>query len=100
MKIAVFGGDKRMLFAAKAFYDEGHEVLLTGFDSLVSLCGIRVCTVREAATECDIAVLPVRPVTDGKLFAPFSKHPISIAGTIDRIGQKPLFSGGAFLLKP
>ena len=100
MKIAVFGGDKRMLFAAKAFYDEGHEVLLTGFDSLVSLCGIRVCTVREAATECDIAVLPVRPVTDGKLFAPFSKHPISIAGTIDRIGQKPLFSGGALLLKP
>ena len=100
MKIAVFGGDKRMLFAAKAFYDEGHEVLLTGFDSLVSLCGIRVCTVREAATECDIAVLPVRPVTDGKLFTPFSKHPISIAGTIDRIGQKPLFSGSAFLLKP
>lgn len=100
MKIAVFGGDKRMLFAAKAFADMGHEVLLTGFDSLMSLCEIHVCTVQEAADESDIAVLPVRPVTDGNLFAPFAKHPISIAGLADRIGKKPLFSGSAQMLKP
>ena len=100
MKIAVFGGDKRMLFAAKAFADTGHEVLLTGFDSLVSLCEIRVCAVKEAAQECDIAVLPVRPVADGNLFAPFSQHPISINGLEDQIGKKPIFSGSAPMLKP
>jgi dipicolinate synthase subunit A len=100
MKIAVFGGDKRMLFAAKAFADRGHEVLLTGFDSLMSLCEIRVCTVQQAADECDIAVLPVRPVADGNLFAPFSQHPISINGLADQIGKKPIFSGSAPMLKP
>lgn len=100
MKIAVFGGDKRMLFAAKAFADRGHEVLLTGFDSLMSLCEIRVCTVQQAADECDIAVLPVRPVADGNLFAPFSQHPISIIGLLNQIGKKPVFSGSSQMLKP
>ena len=100
MKIAVFGGDKRMLFAAKAFADTGHEVLLTGFDSLVSLCEIRVCTVREAAKECNIAVLPVRPVADGNLFAPFSEHPIRVAALSDLLGKKPVFSGSSQMLKP
>ena len=100
MKIAVFGGDKRMLFAAKAFADDGHEVLLSGFDSLLSLCEIRVCTVQEAADACDIAVLPVRPVTDGNLFAPFAKHPISMDGLTDQIGKKIVFSGSAPMLAP
>ena len=100
MKIAVFGGDKRMLFAAKAFADRGHEVLLTGFDSLMSLCEIRVCTVQEAAEECDIAVLPVRPIADGNLFAPFSQHPISISGLMELIGKKPVFSGSSQMIKP
>ena len=100
MKIAVIGGDKRMLFAAKAFADMGHEVLLSGFDSLVSLCEIRVCTIQEAAGECDVAVLPVRPVADGKLSAPFSQHSISIGGLMELIGQKPVFSGSAHMLKP
>lgn len=100
MKIAVFGGDKRMLFAAKAFADCGHEVLLTGYDSLVSLCEIRVCTVQQAAEECDVAVLPVRPVADGNLFAPFSQHPISISGLMPLFGKKPVFCGGSEMLKP
>lgn len=100
MKIAVCGGDKRMLFAARAFASEGHEVLLAGFDSLVSLCAIRVCTVDEAADECDCAILPVRPIMDGHLNAPFASHPIDIAALLERIGQKPVFSGCASMLRP
>ena len=100
MKIAVFGGDKRMLFAAKAFADRGHEVFLSGFDSLVSMCRIRVCAVQQAADECDIAVLPVRPVVDGNLFAPFSQHAISVSGLMPLLGDKPVFCGGSQMLKP
>ncbi len=100
MKITVFGGDKRMLFAAKAFADRGHEVLLTGFDSLVSLCEIRVCTVHQAADECDVAVLPVRPVADGNLFAPYSQHPIRMRGLMALLGNKPVFCGSSQMIKP
>ena len=100
MKIAVFGGDKRMLFAANAFAKDGHEVLLTGFDDLISLCDIRVCTVEEAADECDVAVLPVRPVRDGHWNAPFAAHPIPIGALMERIGEKPVFSGCSRMIRP
>lgn len=100
MKIAVFGGDKRMLFAARACADEGHEVLLAGFDSLLSLCEIKVCSPEEAADLCDCAVLPVRPIADGCLNAPFSQHPVSIGGLLERLGEKPIMTGCARMIRP
>ena len=100
MKIGIFGGDKRMLFTAQAFVSDGHEVMLAGFDSLVSLCDIRICSVQEAADECDCAVLPIRPIIDGNLNAPFSEHPIRITDLTERIGEKSLFSGSSHTLLP
>lgn len=98
MKIAVFGGDKRMLFAAKAFAREGHEVLLAGFDSLVSLCELRICSALEAAQQCECAVLPVRPISGDLLNAPFATHPIKITALMEQIGKKPVYSGCAHLI--
>lgn len=100
MKIGIFGGDKRMLFTAQAFVCDGHEVLLAGFDSLVSLCDIRICSVQEAADECDCAVLPIRPIVDGDLNAPFSAYPIRISDLTERIGEKPIFTGSSQMLLP
>ena len=99
MKIGIFGGDKRMLFAARAFADEGHEVYAAGFGRLTSMCEICICTVEEAAERCDIAVLPVRPIADGALYAPFSKESIDPAGLLNRIGKKPVFTGCAGMLR-
>ena len=100
MRIAVLGGDKRMLFAAKAFADEGHEVYLAGFDDLLSLCEIRICDAEKAVENCDIAVLPVRPMKDGFLNAPFSKKDIDISGLVKQLGIKPVFTGFADQLEP
>ncbi|MBQ3331034.1 MAG: hypothetical protein IJG87_07635 [Ruminococcus sp.] len=95
MKIAVFGGDKRMLFAARAFADEGHEVLLAGFDHLISLCDIDICGWAQAAEQCDIAVLPVRPAAEGALNTPFSEKKIPMTELMGLTADKPVFTGFA-----
>ena len=100
MKIGVFGGDKRMLFASKAFADGGHEVYVAGFDHLISLCDIRICGYADAADRCDIAVLPVRPTADGYLNSPFSERKIGLSDLTERIGDKPIFSGFADRVRP
>lgn len=100
MKISVFGGDKRMLFAARAFADDGHSVYVAGFDHLISLCEIRICDIEEAAESCDIAILPVRPLADGYLNTPFSERRIAIKTLLRLIGKKPIFTGCADLIRP
>ena len=95
MKIGVFGGDKRMLFAAKAFLQNNCEVAIAGFDSLMSLCEIRVCSIEEAASWCELAVLPVRPVKDGFLNTPFSHERIGIRELLRMLSEKPIYSGCA-----
>lgn len=100
MKVAIFGGDKRMLFAARAFMNEGHEVFVAGFDNLMSLCEIQVCGIAQAAERCDIAVLPVRPITDGCLNMPFSEEKTQIPELMKMIGEKPVFSGCADQIQP
>lgn len=100
MKISVIGGDKRMLFAAKTFFDDGFDVAVAGFDELVSLCGIRVMSIGDAVNFADIIVLPVRPVKDGALSAPYTERKTDISELMSVIGDKPVFSGCAELLKP
>lgn len=100
MKIAVCGGDKRMLFAAKALADDGHEVQLAGFDHLYSLCEIAVTSVKEATKNCEIAILPVVPAIDGVLNAPFTERRIPIDLLMEQIGKKPVFTGRASSIKP
>lgn len=93
MKIAVVGGDKRMLFAARAFADSGCEVCIAGFDDLVSLCEIRVNNPVEAVKWADAIILPVRPVSDGCLNAPYLFEPVMMNTLLDAVGEKPIFSG-------
>ena len=100
MKVSVIGGDKRMLFAAKAFSDAGCEVCVSGFDDLKSLCDIRVGSIEEAALFADIAVLPVRPVSEGCLSAPFSARSITIPELMSIIGDKTVFTGCAEMIEP
>ncbi len=77
MKAAIIGGDKRMLYAAKAFLDNGAEVAIAGFDHLQSLCDIRTASIADAAEWADFSVLPIRPILDEKLNCPYAKTTIT-----------------------
>lgn len=100
MKAAIIGGDKRMLYAAKAFLDGGFEVALGGFDHLKSLCEIRIGDVRSAVDWADFTVLPIRPVTGDILSSPYSDERITVGELARAVGKKPVFSGRADDLKP
>ena len=89
-----------MLFAAKEFLNVGHEVCIAGFDSLLSLCDIRVTDVPTAAAWADIVVLPVRPLKDGYLNAPYSSIKIPAAALMAYIGDTPVFTGCGDALEP
>ncbi len=100
MRIAVIGGDKRMLFAAREFLSEGHEVCVAGFDSLLSVCGIRSIDVFQAALWAEIIVLPVRPLRGEYLNAPFTDEQIKLGLLLNKAGRKPLFCGCADQVAP
>ena len=93
MKAAVIGGDKRMLFAAKEFLSEGFDVSIAGFDRLLSLCDIRVTDIDTACAWADIVILPVRPMQGDLLNAPFCDDPCPISQLMDKVGDKPVFTG-------
>lgn len=99
MRVAVVGGDKRMLFAAKAFADDGNEVCVAGFDSLTSLCEIKVTEPRLAALWADIIILPVRPAASGALYTPFSEERTELRELFRAAGDKPVFTGNGVLIE-
>lgn len=99
MKVAVIGGDKRMLFAARAFLKDGCEVSISGFDNLMSMCDIRVMDIPDAVRWADIIVLPVRPISGNYLNCPFSADKTELDELMKIIGDKPVFSGCADHLK-
>ncbi len=95
MKTAVIGGDKRMLYAAKAFSDSGAEVAIAGFDRLQSMCDIRIASVGEAVGWADICVLPIRPLTNGALTCPYSAETIPAEEFGRLSADKIVFCGGS-----
>ncbi|MBQ9516046.1 MAG: dipicolinate synthase subunit DpsA [Ruminococcus sp.] len=93
MKVAIIGGDKRMLFAAKAFSESGTEVMIAGFENLKSLCDILVSDYETALKWADYVVLPIRPVTEGCIAAPNAKTKLTVTDFSRLIGEKPVFCG-------
>lgn len=95
MKTAIIGGDKRMLYAAKALYDSGAEVAIAGFDDLQSLCDIKIMRVKDALQWADCSVLPIRPLTDNCLNCPYSAETIHVERFAIDNDYKPIFCGNA-----
>ncbi len=100
MKAAVIGGDKRMLYAAKAFFDSGAEVAIAGFDDLQSLCAMRIMSVNDALKWADFSVLPIRPLTDGYLSFPCASERITVQQFVAMNHGKPVFCGSADSIRP
>ena len=95
MRAAIIGGDKRMLYAAKAFSDSGIETAIAGFDNLQSLCELRIMTVKDALDWADCSILPIRPLNGGCLNTPYAKEKITVGRFDTYNADKPVFSGNA-----
>lgn len=100
MRAAVIGGDKRMLYAAKAFLDRGYEVSVSGFDNLKSDGEISVMNAAQALLTCDFAVLPLPCVKGGCINAPYAKEPMNIRDLFMPLSKVPVFCGMKERLSP
>lgn len=86
----VIGGDKRQLSAARAIYEDGYTVLLSGFDKLEQILGGMegLVTPQEAALCSEAIVLPLPVTKDGKnLNAPFAGEKIPLDDGFARMMQ-------------
>ena len=88
MKIAIIGGDSRMLTATRLFKK-------AGFDCREAALGTPDCIgVSDAVKWADAAVLPMPFEKERFLNAPFAKSKISVKEIFDACGEKTLFIGG------
>ena len=100
MRIAMIGGDLRMLYAANEFADSGDVVYAVGFDKHEPDDGVICCDLQSIRGFCDIAVLPVRPLSGELIFAPYSSELINIEVLSEVLGDIAVYSGSAASIKP
>lgn len=92
--VAIIGGDKRQLYCAKAFLNDGMKVTLGGFDKLKSDCDIEITTPFEAALCSEFAVFPLPCVKGDKINAPFASDDIKLDDAlISALSGKKIFCG-------
>lgn len=91
--IGIAGGDKRFLFAAKAFSEDGYNVKLFGFSRLVSAGDLDIYDNTEELKSCNIIIFPLPPVRqDCKINAPFAIRPLAFdENMLDVLKDKIVF---------
>ena len=97
IKIAVTGGDIRMIYCAKELAKRGFEVSFCGFDCTGKDCGdaVRCRTVKDALNGAAVVVLPVPYSFDGcRLNAPFSGYEIRIDDVLEAVMPTQLVLAG------
>lgn len=98
--VAFLGGDKRQLFAAKAFSDLGYRVYLAGFDMLKSIGKLIITDELTAVKNSSIIVFPVVGVKNKTVSTQYSKSELKISDEIlGLLENKIVFSGKADLIK-
>ncbi len=89
---AIIGGDKRQLYCARSLADDGFDVILGGFDKVLSMRGVRLMTPSEAAKNAEVIILPLPSVNkDGFIPACFSEKQISINELAPFLSGKRVF---------
>ena len=96
-KIAVIGGDARMLYCAINLAEKGIETAVFGFDTTME--DIKKCTrckcILDALYLADIVILPMPVSSDGiNLYAPLHDDSISLPVLFSMIDKKCLILGG------
>lgn len=94
-QIAILGGDKRQLFAAARLEESGFHVYSAGFDRLESFGNLRLCSVDEALSLCDVVLLPVTGAKGGEVVCPFSNKNIMLEDIAQGLRDKLVFAGKA-----
>lgn len=89
---AVIGGDKRQLYCARSIADDGYEVILGGFDKVLSMRGVELMSPFEAAQSAETVILPLPSVNkDGCVPALFSKSNIYLSELAPYLSGKRVF---------
>lgn len=91
---AIIGGDKRQLYCARQIADDGYEVILGGFDKVISMRGVSLMSPADAIDKADIVILPL-PCADKDGFIPaaFSDKKISLKDLELKLCPKRVFCG-------
>ena len=89
---AIIGGDKRQLYCARSLANDGFEVILGGFDKVLSMRGVKLINPVEAAKSAEIIILPLPSVDkDGNIPASFSDEKLSLMGLAPYLAGKKVF---------
>ncbi len=102
MRIAVIGGDLRMLSVCRLFSKQGYSCTLWGFESMASSVSELNCQkdIGTALKGADAAVLPLPFCKGGKLYAPFSGAAESAEAVLELCeGQCFVLGGGIGKIK-
>ncbi len=90
--VALIGGDKRQLYCARAFANDGMKVTLGGFDKIKSDGDIEVTSPVQAALCSEFVVLPIPCIKGDKINAPLSGEDIGFSdGLLCAIKGKKVF---------
>lgn len=90
---AIIGGDKRQLYCARSLADDGFEVILGGFDKVLSMRGVRLMNPIEAAQNAEVIILPLPSVdNDGYVPAVFSEKKIMLSELAPFLSGKRVFT--------
>lgn len=91
--LGIVGGDKRFLYTAKSFLDDGYKVKMFGFSKLVSDGEYEFCNSIKELSDADVVIFPVPPIKEnGIINAPFSKEIMSFTEELaDVLAGKTVF---------
>lgn len=90
---AIIGGDKRQLYCARSMADDGYEVILGGFDKVLSMRGVRLMSPIEAAQSAEVIILPLPSVNvEGNVPAVFSENKIILSELAPFLSGKRVFT--------
>lgn len=92
MKIAIAGGDLRMIYAYQDFSASGFECTCFGFDN--DICNIYDIKSSPTIEDADVIILPPKSADGDFLNAPFSKSKISLEQLSSRSKPNALFLVG------
>lgn len=89
---AIIGGDKRQLYCARSLANDGFEVILGGFDKVLSMHGVKLMKAKEAAMAAEVIILPLPSVNkDGNIPAYFSEESLSLKELVPFLSGKRVF---------
>lgn len=92
--VGFIGGDKRGLYCAKAFLDDGMKVTLCGFSNIENSSQLEFSSVLDTAKNSDFLVLPLPCVKGSYINAPLSSEKILLSDElIDAMSGKKIFCG-------